>query len=160
MSNFIEFFEPRYRLTIIISQINIESLINSANKHYPLEFGGIFIGEVINHKKIIITQNIAPAKFKNSKFSYTRYVDDINRLLEDEYNSSGGKSIYLGEWHSHPANYPSFSHTDFNTIKSISDNIKICINTPIMSIVSLVQSKWTLNFYVYKNGELNRYEKI
>ncbi len=128
-------------------------------QYYPRECGGVFVGR-ISSDIATIEKMMMPLKIKSSPVLFIRIADFINKWLTRVFNKSEGRSIYLGEWHSHPNGYPYPSSTDLKAMKSISENSDVRITTPLLLIVGYRQELFTELFYIYYNQKLLSYEKI
>lgn len=81
------------------------------------ERGGILLGSIYE-KKIVINRVSIPTIFdSSSKFSFVRDKKSAQLFIDYEFTNSGGKIIYLGEWHTHPEESPTPSSTDIIMIK-------------------------------------------
>ncbi|MGK0467247.1 Mov34/MPN/PAD-1 family protein [Clostridium sp.] len=86
------------------------------------EAGGILIGrENKETGNLIVEYATEPYdKDKRKRMSFYRkdkkHIDFYNKLYED-YT---GIYAYIGEWHSHPEDYPNYSSIDINNWKKIS----------------------------------------
>ncbi|MDU5722359.1 MAG: Mov34/MPN/PAD-1 family protein [Clostridium butyricum] len=86
------------------------------------EAGGILIGrENKESGNLIIEYATEPYdKDKRTRTSFIRkdkkHIDIFNNL----YTDYSGIYAYIGEWHTHPEDYPTYSHTDINNWKKIS----------------------------------------
>lgn len=84
------------------------------NKRNLCEAGGIIIGrENLNNDNLIIEYITEPMpKDKRTRYGYIRkdsgHVDYYNRL----YNEHKKIYKYVGEWHTHPEDYPNYSLKD------------------------------------------------
>lgn len=86
-------------------------------KRRSKESGGILLGQVVGNK-FFITRITMPNKFdQQSRFSFHRDKDVAQILADYEYINSQGKTIYLGEWHTHPELFPTPSSRDIKMIK-------------------------------------------
>lgn len=103
-------------------ETNVLDLINSYKqlKLYDCESGGILIGrENKDSGNIIIEYATEPyEKDKMTRTSFHRkdkkHINLFNKLHED----NNGIYAYIGEWHTHPEDFPNYSHTDIrNWIK-------------------------------------------
>lgn len=113
------------------------------------ERGGIILGEV-SKKNIIIKKASIPTQFdKSSRFKFIRNKKSAQIFTDYEFYNSGGTVIYIGEWHTHPENYPSPSSTDISMIKTQFKKNKINENFLIMIIVGL--KDYYLGYYDGKN---------
>ncbi|TMI93038.1 MAG: hypothetical protein E6H08_10990 [Bacteroidetes bacterium] len=84
-----------------------------------VEAGGIIMGRFIkNSKNIIIDKITEPAKDdKRSRYSFKRISLQHQLTLEEEWTNSFGTCNYLGEWHTHPEDYPTPSSIDLKDWK-------------------------------------------
>jgi len=95
------------------------------------ESGGILMGYVLKENVFAINDISVPSKFdKASRYNFTRSKKNAQMILNKAFKSSNGKQIYLGEWHTHPEDYPSPSNLDFKSIKKqFHGNI---LNSPVI----------------------------
>ena len=85
------------------------------------ESGGILLGQVVD-KTIYITKVSTPNRFdKSGRYKFVRNKKAAQIIIDHEFINSNGKTIYLGEWHTHPENKPSPSNID---IKMLSQQFK------------------------------------
>ena len=93
------------------------SAIDVIEKHKQVtkkakESGGILLGQVKGNE-VYILKVTTPNKFDRA----ARYFFDCNKdaaqvVINYEFINSSQKTIYLGEWHTHPENYPNPSGVD------------------------------------------------
>jgi integrative and conjugative element protein (TIGR02256 family) len=77
-----------------------------------VEQGGVLIGEYRgNHIRITSSSTPGPDD-KASRYSFYRNKKYHNKIIKNEWISSEGYSTYVGEWHTHPENYPTPSIID------------------------------------------------
>ncbi len=98
----------------------IISLLNmyKQDKSHKKESGGIILGSVANNYNVYISKLSFPSNFdKNNRTSFERDKKIAQILIDYEFHNSGGKIIYLGEWHTHPEKIPRPSSVDTNMIK-------------------------------------------
>lgn len=85
--------------------------------HKP-ESGGILIGYYIDNFSYVVTDITIPTCFdKFSRFNFIRSRISAQKAINILFKESGGKKIYLGEWHSHPEKLPTPSFLDCKSIK-------------------------------------------
>lgn len=79
-----------------------------------LEAGGIMLGRfIINSKNIIIDEVSVPMLGdKRTRTSFFRSEKPHQKFAEGRWEKTGGRVNYLGEWHTHPENYPTPSEVD------------------------------------------------
>lgn len=89
------------------------------------ESGGVLIGFYIEDNIYSITDISFPSIYdKASRYNFTRSVKNAQKVLNNFFKESNGKKIYLGEWHTHPEDYPTPSELDKKSIlKQISGNV-------------------------------------
>lgn len=84
--------------------------------HKP-EAGGILIGHYLENNNFSITDVSIPSELdKASRFNFTRSKKNAQKIINKIFEESLGKKIYLGEWHTHPEDYPSPSSLDKKSI--------------------------------------------
>ena len=86
-----------------------------------LEAGGVLAGrENISNENLIIEYMTFPAS--NDIRTRTKYIRrDIfhGEFFQKLYKASEGTIRYIGEWHTHPEDFPQYSYTDFQNWKKI-----------------------------------------
>lgn len=147
-------------LSVEISDELIDRIREAGLKHYPNEFGGVFVGEYSKDKQTVnVSDIILPLAYKSSRVSFDRGIDGLKEKLLDYYNAEPSR-IYVGEWHTHPNASPTPSWTDILAIRQIVTSENVNINNPIMLILGLTLIEAELAFYVYLNNKLYKYENI
>jgi [CysO sulfur-carrier protein]-S-L-cysteine hydrolase len=147
-------------LEILLPEAVFTKIKQQVKKSYPNECGGIFVGKIIlDENKAIIEKIMMPKRLKSTPVYFLRLSGFINRWLLRLFQQSGGESFYLGEWHSHPNGRPRPSHTDYKTMKRISENRNVRIRTPLLLIVGYDQNIYDEVFYLFTNEKLMPYVK-
>lgn len=81
------------------------------------ESGGILLGQV-REKDVYILKVSMPTQFDEaSRYSFDRNKKVAQIIIDYEFINSDRKTIYLGEWHTHPENIPSPSSQDKKMVK-------------------------------------------
>jgi integrative and conjugative element protein (TIGR02256 family) len=122
------------RLKIIITQsaLNVIEKYKQSTKNAN-ESGGILLGQIKENAVYILRVTI-PNKFdKASRYSFDCNKDAAQVVIDYEFINSGKKTIYLGEWHTHPENYPSPSGVDKKMIKK--QYFKNKLNEPFLILL-------------------------
>ena len=85
------------------------------------EAGGVLIGKQIQDREEYYLCDISePSRMdKRSRFSFIRSKISAQRIVDKKWHDSNGIENYLGEWHSHPENCPTPSHTDRELIQQV-----------------------------------------
>lgn len=83
------------------------------------EAGGVLLGRfIIDSKDIVIDEVTIPMiGDKCTRYSYIRNAKPHQRIIDSKWDKSNGTCNYLGEWHTHPENYPSPSGKDIDSWK-------------------------------------------
>lgn len=104
--------------TIIISEEVMTHMAKFKQKNFrQKEAGGIVMGQ-IRDKEIYVLKVSVPSQWdKATRTTFDRNKWKAQIIIEHEFNASGGKTIYLGEWHTHPEKFPSPSSTDIRMVK-------------------------------------------
>lgn len=83
------------------------------------ESGGIILGEIDGDGEIFVKKISFPNIHDKSSRCYFERDKVVAKILIDyEFYNSGGKIVYLGEWHTHPEPIPTPSGTDISMIKN------------------------------------------
>ncbi len=115
------------------------------------EAGGILLGQVTD-EKVYILKVTTPNKFdKASRYSFDCNKDAAQVIINYEFTNSGQKTIYIGEWHTHPENYPNPSGVD----KRMIDNqyFKNKLNEPFL--ILLIQGLKDLYIAIFDGKKLS-----
>ena len=93
----------------------ISKFIQSKQKQH--EAGGILLGQV-KKNSIYITRISFPSNHdRSSRYSFWRNKNSAQAIIDFEFYNSNKRTIYLGEWHTHPEELPTPSNTDRKMIK-------------------------------------------
>ena len=77
------------------------------------EAGGILIGYETLNGDIIIEYITEPFKRDiRKRFSFDRIDEKHNTILKSIWEKEGNIHAYMGEWHTHPEDYPNYSFKD------------------------------------------------
>jgi integrative and conjugative element protein (TIGR02256 family) len=126
----------------------IESYKQTKKKDH--ESGGILLGQILDNN-IYILKATTPNKFdKSSRYSFECDKDAAQVLIDYEFINSENKTIYVGEWHTHPENFPNPSHIDIGMIKS--QYFKNRLNEPFL--VLLIQGLKGLYVALYDGNKV------
>ena len=92
----------------------IQSFCQDTDDKY--EAGGVLIGRLIAGSKDIVIDKVTTPMIGDirSRYKFTR-GHNHQVVLNKEWVDSSGSFHYLGEWHTHPEDYPSPSRLDKNS---------------------------------------------
>lgn len=144
--SFILTFCYKDKLTVAISP-TVENYFSNMKSSfdYSLETGGILVG-TLNGGPIITITDVTTSQPKDvrHKFRFFRAADGHQSLMDQLWEESDYRKMYLGEWHTHPEPIPSPSTVDIWGWKSIAKRRQ---NTPWTLFVILGQQGfriWTV----------------
>lgn len=82
------------------------------------ESGGILLGQIVQ-SSIFVKRISIPNRFdKSGRHYFYRDKHAAQLIVNYEFLNSDRRTIYLGEWHTHPEQHPKPSGTDRNMIKN------------------------------------------
>jgi len=151
------FTEPKTHNLLYLSANSLTKVKDELIKHYPNEFGGVFIG-FKNDDVIFISDILIPDKYENGRTVFVRHPGSLNEQLSLIFNESQGKISYIGDWHSHPNAPATPSSTDLVAIKEIADSKNVNNSSPILMIIEISKEKFEPKIYIYKDDKLLNYE--
>lgn len=78
------------------------------------ESGGVLLGRFIKgSKNIVVDKLTTPLKGdKQTRYSFKRFSPLHQEIITAEWHKSKGTCNYLGEWHTHPEDFPTPSGVD------------------------------------------------
>lgn len=136
-----------------ISQNHIDRMIAEIEVFAPLETGGAFFGYISLENNVVITDLIdAGVGAKRGRYSFEPEQDYQLAEMERLYRLSNGKTTYLGDWHSHPANAPALSRRDERTLLKIASSEQAKCPAPVMMIIGSHPEKWLVNCVRFVKG--------
>ncbi|MFB9053553.1 Mov34/MPN/PAD-1 family protein [Formosa undariae] len=127
-----------------------ESCINIF-KHYTqtgkkFEKGGILLGRCTDENTVVIEKASIPTLFdRSSRYNFQRDKRSAQIFIDYEFIASQGKTIYIGEWHTHPEDLPTPSTTDVQMIKRQFKKNKI--NETFLFMVIVGRKKNYVGYY-------------
>ena len=126
------------QITIVFSEDVMREFMNYQQSEYNMpEAGGILLGQVKDNYFYILKVSTPSKKDTFSRYRFTRDKRTAQKVIDQEFALSSHKTIYLGEWHTHPENYPSPSAQDINMIKEQFQNNILNEKLVLMVIVGL-----------------------
>lgn len=102
-----------------------------------IETGGVLAGTLDDMGNIIITHASGPGpKAIHKQTEFNKDIEFCQKFLDDLYISSDHKTIYVGEWHSHPCEDNTPSGIDIKSLTEISLQKEYLTTAPAMFIFS------------------------
>jgi integrative and conjugative element protein (TIGR02256 family) len=81
------------------------------------EAGGILLGYYFGNNQFSIVEVSTPSsEDKATRYGFVRSKTKAQKLVREKFVNSKGKIIYLGEWHTHPEEFPTPSCIDRKSI--------------------------------------------
>lgn len=115
------------------------------------ESGGIILGSVHEKNHIYIQKISEPNVLdKSSRCSFERDKNTAQIIVNEIFNESDGKIIYLGEWHTHPEKNPLPSNVDIKMIKQQYNKNIINVNFLLL----LIQGTESLYLAIYDGNQI------
>lgn len=101
------------------------------------EAGGILLGRLLEGTADIVIDLASTPNTgdRRGRFRFFRQKDPTQRLIDAEWQNSGGTRIYLGEWHSHPEDIPQPSAVDLTNWNRLVRNARYEQESLLFSIV-------------------------
>ena len=98
------------------------------------ESGGIILGKIVSDQINILRLSIPTSLDKSSRYNFERSKTGAQIIIDYEFKNSHGQTIYLGEWHTHPEEYPTPSKQDIRMIKEQYSQNKLNVPFVILMI--------------------------
>ena len=121
---------------VIIPDDGERVLRDAAKAAAPKETGGTLVGHYEADRSVAVIDLILVAKrAKRGSTWFIRPSDTEDRQLDELYDSSGGKLLYLGEWHTHPRAAARPSLRDQRSLIEIAGSPDVACKTPLLLIL-------------------------
>lgn len=90
------------------------------HKKSDLEAGGVLLGRfVVESKDIIVDTVSVPMRGdERTRYSFHRSAKKHQHVIDEEWKRTNGTCHYLGEWHTHPEQFPDPSGKDISNWKN------------------------------------------
>lgn len=135
-----------------ISRTVLDVITKEAIRALPLETGGVLIG-YRSHDAAEVVITFATGPGPNAAHSRSEFIPDDeyqDRKIDELYECSGRRHIYLGDWHTHPSGEKSLSFKDRRTLQRIAFHQGGSAGAPIMAVLAGNEHKWTLSIWRYE----------
>ncbi len=134
---------------VYLPQAVLSTCREEAEKHYPFESGGTFMGYI--QEDYAVVEALIPPGPKAERTRYGFAPDHEWQLLEiaRRYEQSGRRTTYLGDWHSHPnAGSGELSAKDRAVLRRIIRTEDARCSNPLMAILwGSSTSLWSLSVW-------------
>lgn len=113
------------------------------------ENGGIILGAIRLDGTIVIKEiHVCSIENKRKRYSFQLDTTKAQRIIDESFQKSAGKCIYIGEWHTHPDRFPTPSVVD---LKSVSELLKGQLNEPFIILIIVGINDMYVNLYKKEN---------
>ena len=122
----------------------LTSLIEEADRRYPLETGGALIGYWSDAVTAVVTQFVGPGPTSDhQRYSYQHdHVWEASQIAV-HYRQSGRSHVYIGDWHTHPdATSGDLSGTDRRSIRRVIKSREARVERPLMTVLYGRPGNW------------------
>ncbi len=124
-------------ISISISGEAIKFMQTLIKKNPNIETGGVMAGRIDEHGNVFVTHASEPGpKAIQLATKFEKDVEFCQMFLDNIYVQSNQRTVYVGEWHSHPSlnNHP--SGTDIKSLSEIAVQKEYLTENPAMIIFS------------------------
>ncbi|MDO9528118.1 MAG: ThiF family adenylyltransferase [Syntrophales bacterium] len=131
-----------------ISQFAVDEMNEYRNQKLPNETGGVLIGWINSHEKVIYIGKALPAPPDSNErpYSFIRGKDGLYKKVQEIKGISNNDLYYVGEWHSHPHNASvSQSGSDRKSIVKLSE---IMLEDTLPGVMIILGDSKELGWYV------------
>lgn len=138
----------KYSVFISDSVIKIINTFKQSDK--KKESGGILLGQVKDNSVYILKCSLPNPFDKQNRYGFERNGKLAQIIVDYEFINSENKTIYLGEWHTHPESVPSPSSQDKKMLKE--QLLKNKTNEPFVFMI--IQGIEKFNLYCFNGQEM------
>jgi integrative and conjugative element protein (TIGR02256 family) len=138
-----------------INKRAFHDLANEAERVYPLETGGVLAGYFADNDDAVVQYVIGPGRA--AIHASDRFKPDHEwhcRALDEIFENSSGRSVYLGDWHTHPDGTPAMSWLDRRTLRAIAKHPDAALARPLMLIGGGKSREWAWCVHQYAGERL------
>lgn len=113
------------------------------------EAGGILLGKVRGSHLEVVEVTTPSIQDKQSRFMFERSSLPHKEIANDRWQSSLGTVRYIGEWHTHPEDFPTPSALDISEWKDLARN-----RVDKRPLLAIIIGRLGIHMeYVFSNGK-------
>lgn len=129
----------------------VRALTRLAIEHFPYEVGGLVAG-YLNDEAAAVTDFVGPgplAKHRRDAFlpDHAYQTEQMHGL----FRASQGRTVYLGDWHTHPEGPSALSPLDKKTMRVIASSPEADCANPLMILLSPDVTEWELRAFCFRH---------
>ena len=129
-------------------------MLNAKRQFDKNEDCGILFGSQISDERIRINSISDSCCDKTSALKCSCHLDveKANKLIAEEFHKSNQTRVYIGEWHTHPEDYPSPSIQDLKSLKESYNKNQLAI--PHFILMAIIGRK-SICFKMYDGHDFS-----
>ena len=136
-------------IIIEITEEVVEDIARRVQIDEPEDVGVIF-GSVIEGDHIRINKLSETCALQRTKYKCILDASIANQVIKEEFEKSNQTRVFVGEWHTHPEEYPTPSYMDIRSIAKDYNDGGSGINGLILLIIGQKSNYWG-----YYDGKLS-----
>ena len=127
---------PERQCFVAVLATALRELKRQVRDALPNETGGTLVGRYSDNLRVACVERVIGVRIggQQGRSWFYRPPDSIDGQLAEIYARSGGRTYYLGEWHSHPGAHPRPSTTDLNTLIGLARSRSVATDTPVLIV--------------------------
>ena len=111
---------------------------------------GVIFGSIIDEDNIRINKLSETCALQRTKYKCILDASLANQVIKEEFEKSNHTRVFVGEWHTHPEEYPQPSYMDVQTIAKDFKAIESGVRGLILLIIGQKG-----NYYAFYDGILS-----
>lgn len=125
-----------------------------ATRKFPFESGGVLMGERLGPDRWRIDLVIGPGPdARHERYRFTPDPAWQHERIAECFQATGGRSTYLGDWHSHPgARHGRLSYIDRRAARTILHSPDSQCDRVLMAIVWGRPNDWNMDVWACELG--------
>lgn len=136
-------------IVIEITEEVVEDIARRVQVDGPEDVGVIF-GSVIEGGHIRINKLSETCALQRTKYKCILDASIANEVIKEEFENSNQTRVFVGEWHTHPEEYPTPSYMD---VQSIAKDFKT-VGEGVGGLILLIIGQKG-NYYAFYDGRLS-----
>jgi integrative and conjugative element protein (TIGR02256 family) len=133
----------------------LHTLEQEAQRALPNETGGMLIGYRADNGELVVQELVGPGP-KATHLPH-RFLPDHEwqcQRLDTIYRQTKGRSVYLGDWHTHPCGLPNMSWLDRRTLRAIARHPTTGTANPVMLIGGNAHVAWQWKLHGFQSERM------
>lgn len=144
----------RARLHLAMQQHLVDACKAEATRTFPLESGGVLMGEPLGQDRWRVDHVIGPGpQARHERYRFTPDPTWQHAQIAERFKATSGQSTYLGDWHSHPgARHGRLSYIDRGAARTILRSPDSQCGRLLMVIVWGQAGDWCMDVWACELG--------